>query len=253
MHTQFTVFDNNKLAFIHHPATSHAHILFLPGFRSDMTGSKATAIAEHCIRNDTGFTALDYRAHGQSDGVFSEFTIGGALSDVLHILDTIIEKNVILIGSSMGGWLMLLVALARKERINALIGIAAAPDFTERLIWEQMSFEQREMLENEGEIREPSSYGGELIITHRFLMEAREHLLMDHPIAINVPIRLLQGMQDTDVPWHMAIQLLEMITGDDCQLHLIKDGDHRLSRTDDIALLIQTVDSLITNLYTYGR
>lgn len=245
MHTQFTVCDNNKLAFIHHLASSDAHIMFLPGFRSDMTGSKATAIGEHCLHNNIGFTSMDYRAHGQSDGVFSEFTIGGALSDVLHILDTIIEKNVILVGSSMGGWLMLLVALARQERVKALVGIAAAPDFTERLIWEQMNFEQREILENEGEIREPSSYGGELIITRQFLTEAREHLLMDHPIAINAPIRLIQGMQDADVPWHMAIQLLEMITSDDCHVHLIKDGDHRLSRTEDIALLIQTIDSVI--------
>lgn len=254
MNTEFIIHDGIRLAFNHQQASEKnkiaPHILFLSGFRSDMTGSKATALYEHCIAHGLGFTRFDYRAHGQSDGVFSEFTIGGALSDVLHIMDHVIDDDVVLIGSSMGGWLMLLAAMLRPDRVKGLIGIAAAPDFTERLIWEQMNFEQREMLENEGEIREPSSYGGELIITRHFLEEARAHLLMDHPIALDMPIRLIQGMQDDDVPWHMALQLTEMLSGENVILHLIKDGDHRLSRISDIELLLKTLDGLMGFLST---
>lgn len=251
MHTEFVLHEGNKLAYQHLKSEISPHVIFLSGFRSDMTGSKATALYEHCLAHKIGFTRFDYRAHGQSDGVFSDFTIGGALSDVLHIIDSIVAKPVILIGSSMGGWLMLLAALVRKERVKGLIGIAAAPDFTERLIWEQMTFEQREILENEGEIREPSSYGGELIITRQFLTEAREHLLMDHPIALDIPVRLIQGMQDEDVPWHMALQLTEVLVSEEVELHLIKDGDHRLSRPSDIAFLLQVMSALLAQLSTF--
>ncbi len=150
MNTEFITHDGNKLAFNHQPAKHNdpntPHILFLSGFRSDMIGSKATALYEHCIAHGLGFTRFDYRAHGQSDGVFSEFTIGGALSDVLHMMDHIINGDVVLVGSSMGGWLMLLAAMLRPDKVKGMIGIAAAPYFTERLIWEQMNFEQRELL-----------------------------------------------------------------------------------------------------------
>ncbi len=245
MQTQFLEHNGYCIAYQHH-ARANVTVLFLPGFRSDMLGAKATTVMEWCAEHNIGFAALDYRAHGQSSGEFRDFTIGGALEDALMLMDTIIQGPVIIIGSSMGGWITLLLALARKERVRGVIGIAAAPDFTERLIWNALSEEKRKRMEEEGELRTASQYDiSELVYTHVLITEARNHLLLEDMLPLSMPIRLLQGMQDADVPWQTAMDISEKISGEDVHVTLVKDGDHRLSRREDLALLCATLAQLV--------
>ncbi|MBA4274954.1 MAG: alpha/beta hydrolase, partial [Alphaproteobacteria bacterium] len=200
------------------------------------------------------FAALDYRAHGESLGDFREFTIGGALEDTLAVMDIIGDTPLILVGSSMGGWIALLAAMERKERVCGLVGIAAAPDFTERLIWSALSDDKRKRMEEEGELSAPSEYGlGEVVYTHALITEGRSHLLLEDAIALSIPVRLLQGMQDEDVPWMTAMDIQRTLASDDVQITLIKDGDHRLSRACDLTLLCSTVANLVTMLSEEGR
>lgn len=252
MHTQFLSHEGERIATMHHTQGALT-FMFLPGFRSDMRGAKATAMAEWCKENGHSFLSLDYRAHGESSGDFRQFTIGGGLSDALAVLDAT-TGPVIVIGSSMGGWIGLRMAQMRKERVVGLIGIAAAPDFTERLMWQKMSEEKRRHIEEDGEIRLPSAYGiGEMIYTHALIVEGREHLLLDDAIALSLPVRLLQGMQDEDVPWHTALDIAEKLASDNVQIHLIKDGDHRLSREEDLHLLQQVAASLAVCTESHWR
>lgn len=244
MAPQFLEHNDQRIAYQHHPADG-CGVLFLPGFRSDMTGSKAQAVAEWCRTNSIGFTALDYRAHGASDGDFRDFTIGGALEDTLHVLDTITKGPQILIGSSMGGWIALLAARARAERIAGMIGIAAAPDFTERLIWGVLSDDKRRQMEEEGELRTPNHYDiGDMVYTHALILDGRKHLLLEDALPLSMPVRLLQGMQDNDVPWQTALDIANALAAEDVRVTLIKDGEHRLSRMEDLNMLISTLGQL---------
>lgn len=244
MTPQFLEDNGQRIAYRHHGG-AEIGVLFLPGFRSDMLGAKATEVAQWCAGRGIACTRFDYRAHGESEGDFRDFTIGNALEDTLAVIDKVAKGKLILIGSSMGGWIALLAALERKERIAGIIGIAAAPDFTERLVWNTLKEDQRRRMEEEGELSAPSDYGiGELIYTHKLILEGRSRLLLDDPIAIDAPVRLLQGMQDADVPWPTAMDIQEKLLSDDVQVTLIKDGDHRLSRLDDLALLVDTLARL---------
>lgn len=245
MATQFLEYNGQRIAYRHHIGDATVGVVFLHGFRSDMTGTKAGVVEEWCQRRNIAFTALDYRAHGASSGEFRDFTIGGALEDVLHVLDNITHGPQVIIGSSMGGWLALLAARERPERIAGIIGIAAAPDFTERLIWNGLSEALRERMEEEGELRTPSAYDiGETIYTHSLILDGRKHLLLDDDLPLSMPIRLLQGMNDDDVPWHTAMDILHATTGEDIHITFIKDGDHRLSRNEDLETLRTTLERL---------
>lgn len=245
MTAQFIEYNGQRIAYRHHPGDAHVGVLFLPGFCSDMTGTKAGMVEAWCRSQRVAFTALDYRAHGASAGEFRDFTIGGALEDVLQVLDTVTQRKQILIGSSMGGWLALLAARARPERAAGMIGIAAAPDFTERLIWNTLTDTLRERMEEEGELRTPNGYDiGEIIYTHTLIIDGRKHLLLDDDLPLSMPIRLLQGMEDNDVPWHTALDIAQAVTGEDVQVTLIKDGDHRLSRDSDLESLYATLERL---------
>lgn len=253
MPPKFLEHNGQCIAYKHHQG-AHACIVFLPGFRSDMNGAKASAMEQWCAQTGLGFAALDYRAHGESLGDFREFTIGGALQDALAVIDTLGDMPMILVGSSMGGWIALLAAMERKERICGVVGIAAAPDFTERLIWNALGDDKRRRMEEEGELSAPSEYGlGDVVYTHALITEGRAHLLLEDIIPLSMPIRLLQGMQDEDVPWMTAMDIQRNIASDDVQVTLIKDGDHRLSRVCDLALLCSTVAGLITTLSEEGR
>lgn len=227
-----------------HSAGRLPGVIFLGGFASDMTGSKACALAEHCARRGQAFLRFDYSGHGASGGDFADGTIGQWRADALAVFDRLTQGPQILIGSSMGGWIMLLLALARPERIAALIGIAAAPDFTEALIWERLTPALRAKLLAEGRIYEPSRYGPELPITLKLIQDGRHHLLLGQEIAIDCSVRLLQGMADPDVPWAWAPRLAAALRSSDVQMTLIKDGDHRLSRESDLALLMNLLDAL---------
>lgn len=220
-------------------------IVFLPGFRSDMAGDKATALAEFAAIRGQAMLRFDYSGHGASDGAFTDGTIGRWADDTLAVIDALTHGKLVLVGSSMGGWLALKTALARPDRVAALVGIAAAPDFTQALMWESMTFEERATLMREGVLHIPSQYGEPTPITRALIEDGRNHLLLADPIQFAGPVRLLHGQQDPDVPWEMALRIAEQVTSTDVELTLIKDGDHRLSRPRDLALLTRTVGALL--------
>jgi pimeloyl-ACP methyl ester carboxylesterase len=220
-------------------------VVFLPGFRSDMNGDKATALAAFCAARGQAMLRFDYAGHGASGGRFEDGTIGIWAADALAAIDRLTEGPLILIGSSMGGWLALLAALRRPERIAAIIGVAAAPDFTEKLMWDAMTFEERARLMRDGTLQVPSKYGEPTTITRALIEDGRTHLLLDNPIMLDCKVRLLHGQADPDVPWEMALRIAERITAQDVEIILVKDGDHRLSRPRDLALLRQTLVALL--------
>jgi pimeloyl-ACP methyl ester carboxylesterase len=232
------------LACEHVPGRGPA-LVFLPGFMSDMTGDKATALRDWCAARGHACVRLDYAGHGASGGRFEDGTIGTWTRDALCVIDRFAGEHFVVVGSSMGGWIALLVALARPHRVAGYIGIAAAPDFTEDLMWASMMPPERATLERDGLLRVPSEYGGEQIITRALIEDGRTRLLMRGPIALDCPVRLLHGQRDTAVPWKTSLRLADRLTSPDVQVTLIKDGDHRLSRGPDIALLLRTVAGLL--------
>jgi pimeloyl-ACP methyl ester carboxylesterase len=224
-------------------------IVFLGGFRSDMTGNKALFLEDYCRQHGRSYVRFDYFGHGASSGDFAAGTIGRWRNDAISVLDSLTTGPQILVGSSMGGWIMLLAALARPARIAALVGIAAAPDFTRRLLWQRLSEAQRHELMQQGSILLPSQYDPAGYRHSRAMIEeADRHLLLDHPIAIDAPVRLLHGLADDAVPWQTSLQLAERLTSRDAAVTLVKDGDHRLSSEADLARLAQTLDALIAAL-----
>jgi len=219
-------------------------IVFLPGFASDMAGAKAVALDAWCAARGRAMLRFDYSGHGASGGAFADGTIGRWTEDALAVIDQAPEGPLLLVGSSMGGWIGLHVALRRPERVVALVGIAAAPDFTEALA-ERMSDPERARLAEDGFVERPSAYGPPLRFTRGLIEDGRRHLLLGGPIPLRAPARLLQGQRDPDVPWQTALRLAERISGGDVQVTLIKDGDHRLSRPEDLALLTRVVGALL--------
>lgn len=220
-------------------------IVFLPGFRSDMTGDKATALAAFCAERDRACLRLDYSGHGASGGRFEDGTIGLWTQDALTLIDRHAEGPLILVGSSMGGWIALLAALARPDRVAALVGIAAAPDFTETLMWDAMGAAEREALLRDGVLRIPSAYGDPTPVTRALIEDGRTRLLLGGPIPLRCPVRLLQGQRDEDVPWEIALRLAARLESQDVTVTLVKDGDHRLSRPQDLALLRRCLAALL--------
>ena len=221
-------------------------VVFLGGFMSDMTGTKARALDAFCAARGQAYLRFDYFGHGASSGEFAEATVGRWTADTLAALDALTAGPQVLVGSSMGGWIMLLAALARPDRIHALVGIAAAPDATEALIWRRFPPPLRAAILAQGAVRVPSAYAPEgYLITRRLIEDGRRHLVMDRPLALACPVRLLHGMQDPDVPWQTGLALVEHLAGTDVQLVLVKDGDHRLSRDGDLALLLRTLEPLL--------
>lgn len=237
-----------KLAYHQHTGDpSKPGVIFMGGLMSDMTGSKATALEAHCVTQNISFIRFDYQGHGQSSGTFTEGSIGLWASDALVIFDALTDKNQkqIIIGSSMGGWIMILTALARKNQIHGLIGIAAAPDFPNKLMWQKLSPEQQAELTEKGIIHIPSDYGEPYPIRHAFIEESRQYELLDDEIALNCPIRLLHGMADPDVPYRFSGMIANAVTSQDVEITLIKDGGHSLSREDDIQKLLDVLDKMI--------
>lgn len=230
----------------HRSEGRHPTVVFLGGFRSDMTGAKALALEELSQRKGLGFLRFDYTGHGQSQGDFLDGTISAWLRDSLDAIDRLTQGPLVLAGSSMGGWLMLLAALARRERVAGLVGIAAAPDFTEELMWPNMAAPVRKALMEQGVIYRPSAYSQDPYPITRGLIESgRRHLLLDKPIALACPVRLIHGMKDPDVPWQTATRLAERLEGADVAVTLLKDGGHRLSEPGEIACIQAAVEELI--------
>jgi pimeloyl-ACP methyl ester carboxylesterase len=236
--------DGLRLAY-RHSAGAGPTLVFLPGYMSDMEGGKAVALHGWAQRQGRAMLRLDYAGNGASEGRFADGTLASWRDDVLLLIDRLVDGPVVLVGSSMGGWLALLVALAQPERVAGLIGIAAAPDFTQ---W-GFTDADKALLRTEGRIEEPTPYGDQPYVTTRAFWESGQALrLLEGEIAIDCPVRLLQGQADPDVPWDIALRIAAQLRSSDVQTLLIKDGDHRLSRDGDIALLIRTVSTLLDSL-----
>ena len=237
--------DGATIAY-HRRAGKSPGIVFLGGFTSDMMGTKARALETFAAARDQAYLRFDYFAHGASSGDIATATIGRWREDALAALDQLTEGPQILVGSSLGGWLMLLAALARPQRVAALVGIAAAPDATEDLMWARFPQEVRERIWSDGAARLPSTYDpAGYLFTRELIDEGRNHLVMRSPIPITCPVWLLHGMRDADVPWQTSIALADRVESRDIRLILVKDGDHRLSRESDLALLMRTLSGLL--------
>lgn len=224
-------------------------VVFLPGFRSDMTGDKATTLEKFCIARGQAFLRFDYTGHGASSGDFADGTIGQWTSDAIEAIERLSTGSLVLVGSSMGGWIMLLAALALKPRIAGLIGIAAAPDFTEELVWAGLDAASRAKLERDGVIHQPSQYDPlPTPITLALIEEGRNHLLLGGPIALHCPVRLIQGRKDPDVPWRTARRIADALDSSDVEIILVEDGDHRLSEPHDLERLTDVLAGLLDQL-----
>ena len=238
---QFTMPDGRRIAYRHIRGTGPA-LVFLPGYMSDMAGGKATAMFDWARQQGRACLLFDYSGCGQSGGSFADGTLSRWREEVLALIDAKIEGQVVIVGSSMGGWLMLLVALeltARApDRLAGLVGIAAAPDFTD---WGYDDAQKAQLARGET-VLEDNPYGPEPTPTYPgFWADARQHLLLGAPIPISCPVTLLQGQRDAEVPWETALRLAERLDSDKVLVQLAKDGDHRLSREQDVARLLATV------------
>jgi pimeloyl-ACP methyl ester carboxylesterase len=222
-------------------------IVFLAGLRSDMRGVKALYLDEYCRRRGRAYVRFDYFGHGVSSGDFADGTVGRWAEDAIAVVDQLTDGPQILVGSSMGGWIMLLAALARPARIHALIGIAAAPDATEDLLLPRLDAAQRGELMATGSVTLPSEYDpAGYTYRLRLIEDGRRHLVMRAPIAIGCPVRLLHGLRDASVPWRTSLRLAEQLTSRDVAVTLVKGGDHRLSTGPDLARLAATLDELVS-------
>lgn len=243
--------DQHKIAYCQSDGAGPG-LIWCGGLKSDMEGSKALALHEWAQARGTGYVRFDYFGHGQSSGRFRDGHISRWAQDTVQIIDELTTEPQILIGSSMGGWTALLAALARPERVKALILIAPAPDFTEKLMWARFSEDIRKTIMQEGIYYEPSDYDEPYEISRELIVDGRENLLLNAPIALNIPVRILQGMCDTSVPWQHAHTLIDVLTSSDVEMTVVKDGDHSLSRPQDIERLIRTVQNLVTRFENGG-
>jgi pimeloyl-ACP methyl ester carboxylesterase len=213
-------------------------VVFLSGFNSDMTGTKAVALELSCAARGQAFLRFDYQGHGQSSGRFEDGTISQWRDDALAVVDALTSGPQILVGSSMGGWLALLVALARPKRVVGLVTVAPAADFTEALMWPRLPEAVRETIFRDGIVRLPSDYDpAGYPVTRALFEDGKRHCLLDGSIALGCPLRILQGTADPDVPWQHAIRIAEAIGHDDVLVTLVKNGDHRLSSPENLARL----------------
>ncbi len=237
--------DGRRIAHRFHDGAGSVQV-FLPGYMSDMAGGKACAVMDHAIARGRACLLLDYSGCGMSDGRFAEGTLTRWREEVLALLAAVVPgRDLVLIGSSMGGWLMLLTALAMPGRVCGLIGLAAAPDFTE---WGYDAAQQALLAAGEI-VYEANAYGPEPTPTHpAFWVDGQGNRLLGGEITLDCPVHLLHGQADPDVPWNVALKLAATLRSSAVQVTLIKDGDHRLSRPDDIALLLRTLDALAAPL-----
>ncbi len=234
-----------KLAYHHYEGKKNSPgIIFLGGFLSDMNGTKAITLDKFCRKNKITFTRFDYRGHGESSGKFEEGSIGDWLKDATEIFDKITKGKTIIVGSSMGGWIGLLLALKRKSLIAAFVGIAAAPDFTEYLIWNNLDKKTRDEIRTKGVKMFPSDWCGTYPITYKLITDGRKNLLLHKKIPLACPARLIQGMKDEEVPWQNALRLADQITSKDTQIIFQKNGDHRMSEKEDLELLYSVIEGL---------
>lgn len=241
--------DGETIAYNSQPANlqrgSAPGVVFLHGLMSDRGGTKAQVLADHCARKGYSFVRFDMFGHGDSSGRFEDGGISRWTEDCLAVLDEVTAGPQILVGSSMGGWVMIKAALARSARIAGLVGIAPGPDFTQDLMWPGLTPAQQRDLMRDGVIEVPSEYDdGPYRISRHMIEDGARNMVLGAEIPIRCPVRLLQGQKDTAIPWQRALYLADKLTASDVEVLLIKDGDHRLSRPGDLAHLCAAVDDL---------
>jgi pimeloyl-ACP methyl ester carboxylesterase len=219
-------------------------VVWMGGFKSDMAGTKAQALADWALASGRAYVRFDYFGHGESSGDFAAGTITRWRLDALAVLEELVEGPALVVGSSMGGWLACLAAMAAPERIAGLVLVAPAPDFTEKLMTPGIPPQGLADLARDGVWQRPSLYGDPYPITQALLEDGARWSILPGPVPIEVPVRILQGGDDPDVPWAHALELANALNGADVVFSLIKDGDHRLSRPQDIARLIAAVEEL---------
>ena len=240
----FTREDGETIAYLKRDG-KRPGVLWLGGFHSDMMGTKAQALDEWAELRAHAYLRFDYYGHGASSGDFRNGTIGRWRDDAHAVLDRLTDGPQILVGSSMGGWIALLLARAYPKKVAGLLLIAPAPDFTESLMWAEFSEEVRRAIMEQGEWRRPSAYGEDPYpITRALIEDGRRNLLLGAPIQVDCPVHIIQGMKDPDVPWRHAVRLVERLSGNP-MLTLIKEGDHRLSTPDDLNRITVALDALI--------
>ncbi len=225
-------------------------VMFLPGFFSHMQGTKAQWLEKCCNERGQAYIRFDYRGHGESDGQFEDGTVSDWLSDALLVLDNAADGPVVLVGSSMGGWIAILAALARPEKVRGVVGVASSPDFT-RSVWKnRLSENQRNEMVRNGFILAPSEYRDEPVkITHKLILDGENHLLLHKgKLNIGIPVCLIHGVKDADVPWKKSKQLHHLIGKEKSELVLVPDGEHRLSRQEDLKLIDRAVQNVSAQL-----
>lgn len=234
----------NGIAYHYTPGQSPL-VMFLGGFKSDMGGTKAVFLEKQCKNRGQAFLRFDYSGHGQSEGDFEAGSIGAWKRDALALFDHINPKKAVLVGSSMGGWIALLLLLARSEKITGVVGVAAAPDFTSDHYPDKLTPAQKDILMREGRLEVPTPYGPDpYIFTKIFYDDAPTHYLLDRINTIEAPVSLIQGMNDPDVPWEITAKIQAALKGSPVDVVLIEDGDHRLSRPEDLGVINREVLSL---------
>lgn len=245
----FTKTNGQKLAYVYSSADKRGAnlptIMFLGGFKSDMSGTKATYLEQQAKTRGQGFVRFDYTGHGESDGAFKDGTIGAWADDAADILKSIVTGDVILVGSSMGGWISLLLSLSTPQHIKGMVLIAPAPDFTLE-IEEKLTPSQKKIIETKGHIEIPSDYADQpYIITRALLADGRNQGLLHKKYDLNIPITIVQGKKDTDVPWQKALKIQECFGQSQTKVIFINDGDHRLSREEDLILIDSEIQKLL--------
>ncbi len=236
--------DGRRLAY-HRSQGQGPMVVFLGGFKSDMEGAKALALEAWAQASGQGFLRFDYSGHGQSSGDFEDGCIGDWAADARAAIGALTEGPVVLVGSSMGGWISMLMA-RELPRVVGLVTIAAAPDFTERGMWASFSDAERAVLMDQGRLELPSDYSPDpYVITRRLIEDGRDHLVMDDPLPLPFPVRLLQGTADADVPMDWALDLLDHAQGEDIRLTLVKGADHRFSTPECLALITDALQEVL--------
>ncbi len=224
-------------------------VVFLPGFMSDMEGGKATALEAWCQREGRAFVRFDYQGHGISEGKFTDGTIGLWAKDAIAVIDQLTEGPQVIVGSSMGGWISLLAAKARPGRIKGLVGLAAAPDFTVRMWHDDFDQATRDEVLQNGFMLRACDYGDDpYTITKALIDDGWRNRVLAEPLHLGIPVRLIQGTEDPDVPWQTAQKIADKITGDDVEVILVPGGDHRLSRDLDLKRLCRVVGELAKDI-----
>ena len=242
-----TTTQGRRIAF-HQTPGKEPGVVFLGGLKSDMQGTKALFLEDWARRTDRAFLRFDYSGHGESSGAFTDGCIGDWAEDAEAAILTLTEGPQVLVGSSMGGWQALLFARAYPEIVAGLVGIAAAPDFTEDSMWEGFTEAQKAEMAATGQVALPSDYGEPYIITRRMIEDGRNQLVLRSPLRIDAPVRLLQGIDDADVPMSVALRLLDHLKGPDIRLELVKGADHRFSDDRCLARIEAAIEDVLAHV-----